>query len=58
MSRSGGGWPYAPDDELAAAIRDADRTRGERGQAWVAEEYAAPRFDERLDRLLAWAEAA
>lgn len=57
VARSGGGWTYATDAELGAAVRGADRARGERGRAWVAVEYAGPRFDERLDRLLAWAES-
>jgi glycosyltransferase involved in cell wall biosynthesis len=55
VARSGGGWAYASDDELAAAVRDAERGRGERGRAWVTREYTGARFDERLDRLIAWA---
>ena len=58
VARSGGGWTYTTADELGAAVRDADRDRGARGRAWVASEYAPARFDERLDRLLAWAEAS
>jgi glycosyltransferase involved in cell wall biosynthesis len=57
VTRSGGGWTYANDGELAAAVGSTDRDRGARGQAWVAREYAPAVFDERLDRLLAWAEA-
>ena len=45
-------------DELASAVHGTDRARGERGRRWVASEYAPARFDERLDRLLAWAEAS
>src|SRR5205085_2136277 len=65
VARSGGGWTYATADELGAAVRGAvragttdgsARSVGERGRDWVAREYAAGRFDERLDRLLAWAE--
>ena len=58
VARSGGGWTYTTPDELGAAVRDADRARGARGQAWVQGEYAPARFDERLDRLLAWADAS
>jgi glycosyltransferase involved in cell wall biosynthesis len=58
VGRSGGGWTYASPDELAAAVRGADRGRGDLGRAWVAREYAPERFDDRLDRLIAWAEAA
>jgi glycosyltransferase involved in cell wall biosynthesis len=58
VARSGGGWTYTTPDELGAAVRDADRARGERGRTWVESEYAPARFDERLDRLLAWAEAS
>jgi glycosyltransferase involved in cell wall biosynthesis len=58
VRRSGGGWTYAAPEELALAVRGADRARGERGRAWVAREYAPARFDDRLDRLIAWAEAA
>jgi glycosyltransferase involved in cell wall biosynthesis len=57
VTRSGGGWTYASDGELAAAVRSTDRDRGARGRDWVAREYAPAIFDERLDRLLAWAEA-
>ncbi len=55
VARSGGGWTYASDDELAAAVRGAERERGERGQEWVTSEYTGARFDERLDRLIGWA---
>jgi glycosyltransferase involved in cell wall biosynthesis len=58
VRRSGGGWTYTTPEELAAAVHGADRVRGERGRAWVAREYAPARFDDRLDRLIAWAEAA
>ncbi len=58
VARSGGGWTYTTPDELGAAVRGADRARGARGHQWVASEYAPARFDERLDRLLAWAEAS
>ena len=57
VARSGGGWTYASDAELAAAVRSADRDRGARGREWVSREYAPEVFDERLDRLLAWAES-
>jgi glycosyltransferase involved in cell wall biosynthesis len=57
VARSGGGWTYGTPDELGAAVRGADRSRGERGRDWVAREYAAGRFDESLDRLLTWAES-
>ena len=57
VARSGAGWTYTTPDELGAAVRGADRRYGERGRAWVADEYAPARFDERLDRLVAWAEA-
>ena len=57
VARSGGGWTYTTADELAAAVRGADRARGARGQEWVAREYAPERFDASLDRLLAWAES-
>ena len=57
VARSGGGWTYGSDDELAAAVRGADRDRGARGREWVAREYAPEIFDQRLDRLLAWAES-
>src|SRR5260221_9743785 len=58
VARSGGGWTYASDDELATAVRAADRDRGARGRDWGAREYSPEIFDERLDRLIAWAEAA
>lgn len=58
VARSGGGWTYASDEELAAAVRAADRDRGARGREWVAREYAPEIFDQRLDRLIAWAEAS
>jgi glycosyltransferase involved in cell wall biosynthesis len=57
VARSGGGWTYTTADELGVAVRGADRARGERGREWVAREYAAGQFDERLDRLLGWAES-
>jgi glycosyltransferase involved in cell wall biosynthesis len=57
VARSGGGWTYTTADELGVAVRGADRARGERGRTWVAREYAAGQFDERLDRLLGWAES-
>lgn len=55
VARSGGGWTYASDDDLAAAVRGAERGRGERGREWVTREYTGARFDERLDRLIGWA---
>jgi glycosyltransferase involved in cell wall biosynthesis len=57
VARSGGGWTYTSADELGDRVRGADRARGERGRDWVAREYAPSRFDDRLDRLIAWAEA-
>lgn len=56
VGRSGGGRTYATHEafagELAALLDGEGPERGAAGQAWVAEECAWPRFDERLDALV------
>jgi glycosyltransferase involved in cell wall biosynthesis len=56
VGRSGGGRTYATHGafatELAALLDREGAERGAAGRAWVAEECAWPRFDERLDALV------
>src|SRR5437868_5711477 len=56
VGRSGGGRTYATHDafasELGLLLDGEGAERGAAGRAWVAEECAWPRFDERLDALV------